>query len=115
MPKINYICRVCKKIKTIFYRKDKNEICISCSNKKRLNKSVILKNFLTGEEDSANSITGFCDRHSYLGKNAKYHFSEVLNRKRIHYKGWGLAKPYREVDLNKVKKISLIYLSNAFK
>lgn len=53
---------------------------------------VVLVNLQTGEIASAKSVAQFCREHPELGINAKYHFSEVLQRRRLHHKYWALPE-----------------------
>lgn len=100
---VTYTCKCCKKTRSSICGGKKrsyshSQYCRNCIK----NKAVIFKNFITDEIISANSITNFCER-AQLGKNAKYHFAEVLSGKRLHYKGWGLTN--NKVDKKKVKII----------
>ena len=63
--------------------------------------------------EKAVSIVAFCNKHKELGENAKYHFSEVINGKRLHYKGWLMADNKIVLDLKKVKTIEQTLLKQA--
>lgn len=103
------ICPKCKNPRSVHH---KSERCIGCSNQ-RFNKAITLKNLFTGETVSAPSISKFCEERPHLGKNAKYHFSEIIQKRRIHHKGWVLPENYRELDFSKVRKVIQIRLDKA--
>lgn len=111
---IDYNCKKCnKRFVSSSNSKQHNQICSSCSNKLIFSKKVSLKHYSSNKTEKCNSITDFCKRHPELGANAKYHLAEVLNGKRIHYKGWYPANKNYKINLNKIGKIEQIYLKQA--
>lgn len=117
----SYICKHChKKIDSL---KSSRKVYISgyCIKHHSLvssyrKKKVSLRFFKSKKVWNYDSLTNFCKpRIHSLGKNAKYHFAEVLNGKRLHYKGWLRADNPIKIDLNKVKKISQLLIKQAIK
>lgn len=104
-----YTCKICGNIITRWHG-SKNILHSFICNKHNgdLNynkdkcKSVKFIQITTGQIDQSISITSFCDKHKELGKYAKHHFTEILNGKRLHYKGWMLEDTYNRIDKNKV-------------
>lgn len=87
--------------------------CVPCANKEKFNKPITLKFYNKGKLWSYPSITAFCKpRQASLGKTAKYHFAEVLNGTRLHYKGWMLPN-HPEIDSKKVKLIEQLSIKKA--
>ncbi len=77
--------------------------CIACHSRAMSSKPVSLRHFSADNVENFPSITAFCQQHPELGENAKNHFSQVLNGKKMHYKGWMRADNLVKIDLNKVK------------
>lgn len=94
MSKIEYITRYCR----------------TCGTKFWLGRNISLRFYKNKNIENHISITDFCNKHPELGENAKYHFHEVLNGKRVHYKGWLDANNKIKIDIKKVKKIEQIII-----
>lgn len=52
-------------------------------------RAVMLQHIRTGRIISAPSVAAFC-RNARLGRNARFHFDNVLKGKRLEHRGWGL-------------------------
>jgi hypothetical protein len=118
-----YICGGCKKKISSLYSLRIKEItgfCKHClprpwfhGDGKHRRKPVVLRYYLNNKIDSAPSITMFAAKHKELGPNAKYHFADILNGKRLHYKGWLLASNRVKININKVQKIEQLLIKPA--
>lgn len=89
------LCGEVKEAKTAYIPRAKKHKCKECHVKytSELNsKPVTLQNFKDGRVISAKSITKFC-KSVKLGRNARFHFADILNGKRFHHKGWHLPIP----------------------
>jgi len=88
-------------------------VCKQCTTSLIKSKPVSFKFYLTNQSVRAKSITSFCKRIFPNYENAKFHFAEVLNGKRLHYKGWFLSSNKVKLDLSEVKKIEQLQIKRA--
>lgn len=80
--------------------------CTACHCRSVNNKPVSLRHFSSDLVENFPSIAAFCNAHPELGENAKYHFTEVLNGKRLHYKGWMRADNNIKINPDKVRYVT---------
>jgi len=76
-------------------------------------KPVSFRFYNREEVEHAESIRAFCRKHPELGENASYHFSGVINGKRLHYKGWLLGSNKVKLEESKVKTIEMTLVNRA--
>jgi hypothetical protein len=112
-----YTCKKCKQDFQAFYAERTKNItgfCTGCCNQEKWNKPVKLKFYNKPKIWEYESITEFCKhRTQTLGPTGKFHFAEVLNGKRLHYKGWMDADSAVKIDNKKVKIIRQTLLAKA--
>ena len=115
------VCPKCDKTRKIILRsktmKRKAFYCGSCASKRRiptwLYKKITLAYYNNGTISSSPSVSEFCRQRPNLGKYAKHHFSGVLNKQRIHYKGWILPETKGKINFKKAGKIKQILIKQA--
>lgn len=112
----SFICKGCdrnikglKAAKTVYV----SGYCCKCFGRKRFSKKVSFRHYKSNKVLNYDSITDFCKRRPNLGKNAKYHFWEVLNGKRLHYKGWLAGYNKCVIDVKKVQKVQQLLIKQA--
>lgn len=112
----HYRCFKCRQLKSFIYvgkTFHHKGLCRNCATGKHTRKAVAFRYYLSKKIETSYSITAFCNKHPELGSNAKYHFTEVLKGKRLHYKGWLLGLNKVNIDLEKVKIIKQTLLRRA--
>ena len=110
-----YVCKRCLKNKCMISHRKIEKItkfCSFCWGAVLRNKPVSFRYYNSSEIETFPSITLFCKNHPELGKNAKYHFAEVLKGRKLHYKGWLLANNKEKINISDVKIIKTICIKD---